>query len=53
MRTKQLLFILPLLLVFLAPMSVSADLGKDPDPIKMAKARAKYNDGDYHGRTKP
>jgi len=49
MRTKQLLFILPLLLVFLAPMSVSADLGKDPDPIKMAKARAKYNDGDYHG----
>lgn len=49
MRLKHIFLIFPLLLVFLTPIESFADLGKDPDPLKMAKARAKYNDGDYNG----
>ena len=44
------LFTLSILAIFLTmSVSVFADLGKDPDPIKMTQARAKFKEGDFHG----
>ncbi len=46
---KKLLPLLSLVLVFLMPPTANAELGKDPDPIKMALARNKFKEGDFHG----
>ncbi|MFT4526805.1 MAG: Tol biopolymer transport system component [Bacteroidia bacterium] len=46
---KKLLPLLSLAFLFLLPPNVIADLGKDPDPIKMALARNKFKEGDFHG----
>ena len=46
---KKLLPLLSLAFIFLLPTSFAADLGKEPDPIKMALARNKFKEGDFHG----
>lgn len=46
---RRILFVIPVLLCLLAFSSQAVELGKDPDPLKMAAAKNKFNDGDYNG----
>ena len=46
---RRILLIVPALICFLIADAHVIELGKDPDPLKMAAAKNKFNDKDYHG----